>query len=463
MQENTKRHLINSKYINNLEAFKAYDIRGVWGTELNHELVYKIGFFLPEVLKAERILIGRDVRNSSDAMYHALCSGLTDAGAQVFDAGITTTPMVYWGSGKFNFDASIMITASHNPKEYNGIKVSSKNVEPIGYDNGLKDIEYRIESNQPIKKLGNGSLQTFEIREKYLQFLKSYVKFSSDINITVDFSNGMAGIFAKELFSTTKNINSKPDGNFPAHEPNPLEVENQDQIKREVLKNKSDLGVIFDGDADRVMFIDEKGNFVSPDLIIAVLAHHFLEYNGETEQVVQDIRTSKAVGEYLEKFGVEITIWKVGRAFGAAKLKEVNGIFGGELAGHYYFRDFYFSDSGLLASILVMNIAEEFLKKGIKFSELISDISPYWNTGEVNFKIEDKLAAMNAVRDFFMNNDEPERYLDFDGYRLDFKDWWFNIRPSNTEPYLRFLAEAKSENLLKEKTEIIYKILAEYT
>jgi len=453
---------MNLKSTNNLNAFKAYDIRGVWGTDLNPELVYKIGYFLPEVLKAKRILIGRDVRNSSIDMHKSLCEGLIDAGANVFDVGICTTPMVYWGSGKFDFDASLMITASHNPKEYNGLKVSSKNVEPIGYDNGLKDVEYRILNNYPIKKLTGGSLQLFEIRDDYLRYLKSYAKFSSKIKITADFSNGMAGIFAKELFSETNQINSEPDGNFPSHEPNPLEVENQEQIKLAVLKNNSDIGVIFDGDADRVMFIDEKGNFVSPDLIIAVLAHHFLDYNGKNEQVVQDIRTSKAVGEYLEKFGADLTIWKVGRAFGAAKLKEVDGIFGGELAGHYYFKDFYFSDSGLLASILVLNIAETFLNKGITFSELISDISPYWNTGEVNFKIEDKLSAMNEVRDYFMNNENPDRYLDFDGYRLDFEDWWFNIRPSNTEPYLRFLAEAKSEKLLTEKTDIIYKILDRY-
>jgi len=203
-------------------------------------------------------------------------------------------------------------------------------------------------------------------------------------------------------------------------------------------------------------------HFVSPDLIIAVLGHYFLKDKNRKYQVVQDIRTSKAVGEYLRDYGVEMTIWKVGRAFGAAKLKEVDGIYGGELAGHYYFKDFYYSDSGLLAAILVLNIIDELRKSGISFSELISKISPYWNTGEVNFKIEGKLAAMNAVRDYFMESEKPGRYLDFDGYRLDFNDWWFNIRPSNTEPYLRFLAEAKSEKLLKEKTEIIYSILSEY-
>ena len=444
-----------------MKAFKAYDIRGVWGTELNSEIVYKIGYFLPQVLKAKRILVGHDIRNSSPEMNEAFINGLIDAGAEVSDAGISTTPMVYWGTGKHNFDASVMITASHNPKEYNGIKVSSKGVKPIGYDNGLKEIEYLIENNFPINKEKGGSVKSFEIKDDYLEYLKSYIKYSSKLKVSIDVSNGMAGLFTNELFPSAILINEKPDGNFPAHEPNPLETENQEQIKAEVLKNDSNIGVIFDGDADRVMFIDEKGSFVSPDLIIAVLGHYFLE-NNSNQQVVQDIRTSKAVGEYLEQFGAELTIWKVGRAFGAAKLKEVNGIYGGELAGHYYFKDFYYSDSGLLAAILVLNIAQELLEKGVKFSELISKISPYYNTGEVNFKIEDKLGAMNAVRDYFQETENPDRYLDFDGYRLDFPDWWFNIRPSNTEPYLRFLAEAKSENLLKEKTEIIYKILSEF-
>ncbi len=445
-----------------MKAFKSYDIRGVWGTELSEGLVYKTGNFLPQVLNAKRILIGRDLRNSSPQMRDALVKGLVDAGAEVYDIGISTTPMVYWATGKYDFDASVMITASHNPKEYNGLKVSAKDVKPIGYDNGLSEVEHLMESGKSTVKIEGGSIHSMEIRNEYLKFLKSYSTFTGDINVSMDISNGMAGLFTDELFPNASKINKEPDGNFPAHEPNPLEVENQEHIKSEVLKNKSDIGIIFDGDADRVMFIDEKGNFVSPDLIIAVLGHYFLKDKSKKYRVVQDIRTSKAVGEYLERFNVEMTIWKVGRAFGASKLKEIDAIYGGELAGHYYFKDFYYSDSGLLAAVLVLNIVDEFRKQGISFSSLISNISPYWNTGEVNFKIEDKLGAMNAVRNYFQDTESPDRYLDFDGYRLDFPDWWFNIRPSNTEPYLRFLAEAKSEKLLKEKTEIIYKILSEF-
>jgi phosphomannomutase len=445
-----------------LKAFKAYDIRGVWGDDLNKDIIYKTGYFLKTVLKADKILIGRDIRNSSPDMHEALSKGLIDAGAKVYDAGICTTPMIYWGTGKFDFDAGLMITASHNPKEYNGLKVSAKNVQPIGYDNGLKEVEELIESGINMPKKTEGSVQTFEIKDDYLKYLKSYSAFSQDIKVSIDFSCGMAGLFAETLFPHTDKINSLPDGDFPAHEPNPLEVVNQQQIIGQVIENKSDIGIIFDGDADRVMFIDEKGNFISPDLIIALLGHYFLKDKNKEYKVVQDIRTSKAVAEYLQQFNATVDIWKVGRAFGASKLKEVDGIYGGELAGHYYFRDFYYSDSGLLAAILVLNIVDEFRLKGIKLSSLISSISPYFNTGEVNFKIEDKLSAMNALRDYFNQNETPTRYLDIDGYRLDFEDWWFSIRPSNTEPYLRFLAEAKTKGLLSEKTGIIYSILSRF-
>ncbi|MCF6342426.1 MAG: hypothetical protein L3J31_06435, partial [Bacteroidales bacterium] len=239
-----------------MNAFKAYDIRGVWNKDLDAKLVYKIGYFLPGVLNAKRVLVGRDIRLSSDEAFEALAKGLTDAGADVVDAGLTTTPMVYWRTGKFDFDASVMITASHNHKSHNGLKFSAKNVLPVGYDNGLSQIEQLIESNESMPKQRAGSIQKIDIRDDYLVFLKKYEQNYSALNITIDYSNGMAGLFSTSLFGKkVQAINALPDGNFPAHEPNPLEPENQEQIKQEVLRNKSNIGLIFDGDADRVMFI----------------------------------------------------------------------------------------------------------------------------------------------------------------------------------------------------------------
>lgn len=443
-----------------MKAFKAYDIRGVYGEDLNPEIVYRIGYFLPQVIPAKEILVGRDIRLSSDEIFEALSRGITDAGADVADAGLTTTPMVYWGTGKYSFDASVMITASHNPKEHNGLKISAKNVLPVGYDNGLNQLEKLVESGEKVILKEKGKIRKINLKPDYLKFLNTYKQDYSDLKLSIDFSNGMSSLFKDDLFGNSyQRLNATADGTFPGHEPNPLEPENQEQIKKAVLENHSDLGIIFDGDADRVMFIDEKGQFISPDLIIALLANYFLKDTNKKETVVHDIRTSKAVGEYLNKFNADVVIWRVGRAYGATKLRELNGIYGGELAGHYYFRDFYYSDSGLMASLIVLDIVKEFTKKGQNVSSLIDNISQYANTGEVNFKISRKQEAMDAVVNHFKNSETPTAYFDFDGYRLEFPDWWFNIRPSNTEPYLRFLAEAKSEKLLKEKTDQVYQLL----
>ncbi len=446
-----------------MKAFKAYDIRGVWGVDLNPEMVYRIGYFYHRIFPVKSVLVGRDIRLSSDQMFLSLSNGLLDSGVDVYDAGLTTTPMNYWGNGKFRFDGSIMITASHNASVYNGLKFSGTDVRPIGYADGLDKLEKLVDSNEPIVKKTRGGLYIKDYAPDYLGFLKGYARSYDNLHMAIDCSSGMAGLFAHSLFGEKATyLNDVPDGNFPVHEPNPLEAENREEIEETVKKGGYDIGVIFDGDADRVMFVDEKSQFVSPDLIIGLLGRYFFGERHETGRVVQDIRTSKAVAEYLKRYGVEVDIWRVGRAFGATKLKEVNGIYGGELAGHYYFKDFYFSDSGLLAALLVLNIVSEAKSNGETFSGLMEEISAYANTGEVNFKIEEKQAAMDAVVSYFNEKESPEKFLDFDGYRLEFPDWWFNIRPSNTEPYLRFLAEAKSEKLLKEKTELIFNILKEF-
>jgi phosphomannomutase len=279
--------------------------------------------------------------------------------------------------------------------------------------------------------------------------------------MAVDCSNGMAGLLIKKLLG--KNpiyLYDDMDGSFPNHEPNPLIEENVADLKKTVLNEKCDIGIIFDGDADRVMFVDEKGQFISPDLIIGFMAHYFLEK--EKGPVLEDIRTSKAVKKYVEDLGGEMHTWRVGRAYAAPKLREIKGIYGGELAGHYYFRDFFYSDSGILAALIVLNLLSRFKKEGKTMSEIISGISKYANSGEINFKIEQKEEAMEALKDFFVAEEEPMEILDFDGYRLEFKDWWFNVRPSNTEPYLRLLAEAETQKVLDEKIKEIKTILKKF-
>ncbi len=447
-----------------MNAFHAYDIRGIYNKDFNKEDVYKIGFFLPELLKADKILIGRDVRESSPEIYEYLCRGITDSGADVFDAGLATTPMVYWVTAKFNFDASVMITASHNPKEYNGLKVSKTDALPVGYDTGLGELEEKVLNNNLISPVQNkGKIQAIDVKDAYLDFLKTYKKDFSNLKIAIDGSNGMAGLLIEDiLHQEPEYINLEPDGTFPNHEPNPLILKNVKQLQELVSEKKSDIGVIYDGDADRVMFVDENSRFIPPDLIIALLSHYFLEEKGLKGKVLQDIRSSKSVTEYVNKMGSEVEMWKVGRAYAALKLREIDGIFGGELAGHYYFRDFYYSDSGIMASLLVLQIVSKFKKEGLSFSALIDRIKNYENSGEINYKIEQKKEAMEAVREFFIKEEKPVAFFDFDGYRVEFKNWWFNIRPSNTEPYLRLLVEATNEELLKEKLSKIESILNNY-
>ena len=446
-----------------MEAFHAYDIRGVYGVDFDGDTAYKVGYFLPELLSAGKVLVGRDCRVSSDEIHSRLIEGITDAGADVYDIGLATTPMVYFGTARYGFGASVQITASHNPAQYNGMKVSRENALPVGLDNGLGQIRDWIAAGRecpaaPVR----GKVHKFDIHKDYLDFLLKYRGDYSGMKIAMDLSNGMAGLYAREIFGDSPSyIFDGLDGRFPNHEPNPLVPANVEALKELVRRTGADVGVIYDGDADRVMFVDEKSRFISPDLMIAVLGHYFLEERGEKGIVLQDIRSSKAVGEYLAPMGAEMHTWKVGRAFAARKLRELDGVYGGELAGHYYFRDFFYSDSGLLASLLILNVIAKKKSEGISLSRLIDTIAGYCNSGEINFRVEDKAGAMDAVRDMFMSNEKSTAYMDFDGYRVEFPKWWFNIRPSNTEPYLRFICEAVTDDLLRQKVDAVRRLLEE--
>ncbi len=445
-----------------MSAFKAYDFRGVFNKDFTLDTIYRIGFYLPKLLNVNKVLIGRDMRVSSPAMFDSLTRGITDAGADVYDMGLTTTPMVYYFTAKHHFDASVMITASHNPKEHNGLKVSTTNALPVGYDTGLSKLEKMIvDAPQPVEN--KGKIINHDVKSEYLEFQKQYSYDISNLKIAMDCCNGMASILVKDIFGNAPiYIYDDLDGTFPHHEANPLEPQNIKDLQALVLKEKADIGVIFDGDADRVMFVDEKGSFIPPDLMIAVLGLYFIKEKNYQGKVIQDIRTSKSVGEFIHKLGREVHIWRVGRAYAALKLREIDGAFGGEFAGHYYFRDFFYSDSAMIASQVILHIVSEMKKKGVTVSQLISQIAVYANSGEVNFRIEKKKEAMDALKDYFMAKETSTQFMDFDGYRIEFADWWFNVRPSNTEPYLRLLMEAKNQVLLDEKMAEARKVLSDF-
>ena len=442
-------------------AFHAYDIRGIYNVDFDRETAYKVAYFIPELLGTDKVAVGRDCRVSSDEIHDAVLKGITDAGADVYDLGLTTTPAVYFATANCGFKASIQITASHNGPQYNGMKVSTENARAVGYDAGLKTIRQWIDEGRPTPVAAKrGSVHPLDVTEDYLAFLLRYKGDYSNIRIAMDLSNGMANLYAKRIFGDAPDyLFDELDGRFPNHDPNPLIPKNIEALQALVRKSGADVGVIYDGDADRVMFVDENARFISPDLMIAVLGRFFLVERGEKGLVLQDIRSSKAVGEYLAPMGGEMRTWKVGRAFAAEKLREIDGVYGGELAGHYYFRDFFYSDSGLLASIIILNVVSALKKEGRTLSSLIAEIEKYENSGEINFRLEDKAGAMEAVREMFCAQEKPTAFMDFDGYRVEFPQWWFNIRPSNTEPYLRFICEASSRELLDEKVAAVRKLL----
>ena len=436
-------------------AFHAYDIRGIYNKDFDKETVYKVGYFLPQLLGVNNIAVGRDARTSSPEIHEYLLKGITDAGADVTDIGLATTPMVYFATAKYGFGCSVQITASHNPREYNGLKVSRKEALPVGLDSGLGEIERWIAQGKETPKSATpGKVICKDIKVEYLQFQSRYKGDYSNLNIGIDLSNGMAALIVKDLIPEGENvayIYDTIDGSFPNHDPNPLVAENVEALKALVAERGCDIGVIYDGDADRVMFVDEKSRFIAPDLIIALMGHYWLEKRGLKGKVLQDIRSSKSVGEYLVPMGAQMATWRVGRAFAAPKLREIDGVYGGEFAGHYYFKEFFYSDSGIMASLIVLSILSDLKREGKTLSQVIDKIATYNNSGEINFKIERKAEAMEAVKDWFTSVEKPTAIMNFDGYRVEFPDWWFNIRPSNTEPYLRLIAEAKGEKMLQEK------------
>ena len=444
-------------------VFKAYDIRGVYNKDFNKETAYKVGYFLPRLLPCKFVVVGRDVRTSSDEIFENLCRGINDAGVDVWNIGLATTPMVYFATVYLKADASVQITASHNPKEYNGMKISRSMAIPVGGDTGLKDLEKMVNdlAVEPVCECKRGKVIEKDIHQAYLDFQKRFLPDMSGLSITVDTSNGMSNLYAKELFGDhAKYINDTMDGTFPGHEPNPLDVKNCAQIMEAVKKNKSDCGVIYDGDADRVMFIDERGRFIQPDYVTGVLGMYYLAK--EKGSVLVDIRTSRSTTEYLERIGAtDIYTWKVGHAFAKMKIREKGCIFGGELAGHYYFRDFFNCDSGILASLIVLQTVAALKKQGKPLGQLIDEIVAYANSGEINFKLEQKDEAIDALYKKYsaMN---PTKIMDFDGYRIEFPSWWFSVRKSNTEPYLRIVAEAKSQAELDEKLADLKAIIGQF-
>jgi len=440
--------------------FKAYDIRGIYPDQLNEEDAWKIGCasarFLRSLLRGyergqaatQSLCVGRDMRTHSESIAKALIEGMNSTGANVIDIGMIDTPQMYFAINHFGTCGGVQVTASHNPAKYNGFKISGLDAKPIGGDTGLKDIEHIAMALLHTKGKSTGSVKSRDLTAEYkkhvLKFLRSNVK---KMKIAVDASNGMAGKMVPAIFGKLPveiiELNFEHKGKFK-HEPNPLVEKYLAELKAAVKKNKCDFGVCFDGDADRLMMVDEKGDTIGCDLMTALMVPYFLEKDPKST-VVYDLRSSRIVVEEIIKHGGTPRRERVGHAYMKKALRDSHSVFGGELSGHFYYRDNFYADSGMITLVHVINIISE--ADDVPISELISPLRRYHSSGEMNFTVENKQVKMDELARRY--SDGKIDYLD--GVTIIYKDWWFNCRPSNTEPLLRLNIEARSKDLLDDK------------
>lgn len=435
--------------------FKSYDVRGIYPSDLNEEAGFAVGKAFIKLTGAKNVVVGYDARLSSPALFKALTTGLLSAGAKVTTIGQMPTECVYFALATGDFDAGIMITASHNPKEYNGYKMIVKKGNDLDIVRGVDLF--------PIAKEEKFEYSTEEIPKK--DILQDYAKYIFDLfdfsdlkkfKVVVDTSNGVMGNVLSKVSLPAKVIplNFEPDGNFPNHAPNPLEPGSSDQAKEAILKNEADFGFIFDADADRIFLVDERGDMVPADLVLVILAKYYLEKNPGAG-VAYNAVCSKSVAEFVTKWGGVPVRTQVGAVNVRDGLLKNNGVVGGEISAHYCFSDYFYMDSGLIAVLAMLQI---FSQDGRKISEIVKDLTIYFKSSELNFNIEDKQAVMNRVKEKY--SDGKQDFLD--GITVEYPDYWFNVRPSNTEPVLRVsLLEARTKELLEEKKEELIKFITQ--
>ncbi len=441
------------KYMVNPKIFKAYDIRGVYPEEINEEAAHKIGraytLFIKKVSGKDnpQIVIGRDNRNSSPSLFEELKRGIIEEGADVINIGLSTTPILYFSVAEYGSDGGVIVTSSHNPKQYNGFKLVREEAISLSEDTGLGEIRDIVLTCQFEESKEKEKVVKKDPKEDYVK--KNISPESFKVKIIVDTANSVSGIVVPEMLKNTELIHifSELDGDFPNHDPNPTEEENMKALRREVVGKKADLGLTFDGDGDRVLFMDEKGEVVPSDLILALVSSIILR-NNLGSKILYDVRCSNIVPETIESLGGRAIQSRVGHSFFKAKMRREDIVFGGEYSGHYYakYEDKYFFEAPYLT---VFSVLEEMKDTGKKLSELIRPFRKYYHSGEINFKAENKEKIMEET---------GERYKDgkvtaIDGLRIDFEDWWFSLRASNTEPLLKLTVEAKTEELMKEKVE----------
>ncbi|MDQ2983718.1 MAG: phosphomannomutase/phosphoglucomutase [Actinomycetota bacterium] len=442
-------------------VFKAYDVRGLYPGELDEEGGYAIGRAFVEQFEPRRIAVGRDMRLSSPTMAKAVIEGVTDGGADVLDLGLIGTEMVYFAVGELGLDGGIAITASHNPKEYTGMKIVRQGALPVGGESGLLEIRDRaLDGFTPADDQSRGKVDAYDIWPAYVDRVLSFIDLDAlkPLRIVIDAANGMAGVMLPPVLERLPTVDAvrcyfEPDGTFPNHEPNPLLPENREFIMRKTLEERADFGVAFDGDADRCFFVDDTGEFVPGDYATALFAEAVLEKDPGAK-IIYDVRASWAVPETIERAGGVALMNRVGHAYIKHRMREEDAAFGGEVSGHYYFRDFSQADSGVVPFLLMLEVIS---RKGKKLSEILTDYrSRYFLTGELNTPVSDVEAKLRELEERFSDEGKISH---LDGISVDAEDWHMNVRPSNTEPLLRLNLEARDPELMERKRDEVLAVI----
>jgi phosphomannomutase len=430
-------------------VFKAYDVRGVVPDELDDDLVRRIGQAFADWSGAETILVGRDARLSSDGFAHAFAEGATGRGANVVDLGLASTDLLYFASGSLALPG-VMITASHNPKQYNGLKFCLAGAKPVGDDTGLREIRAAVEAPEPPPAPTRGTVERRDLLDRYVEHVLSFVDVDAirPLRVAMDTANGMGGLVAPAVLErlpvTVTHLFPELDGTFPNHPADPIDPENQRFLRAAVTEHGADLGLAFDGDADRVFLVDEQAEDVSGSLVTALVARAMLRREpGAT--ILYNLICSWVVPEVIREEGGSAVRTRVGHSYIKAVMAETGAIFGGEHSGHYYFRENFRADSGLIAAVVVLG---ELSASGGPLSELLQPFRRYADSGEINSRVDDPRAKIEEVAAAFPDGEQDR----LDGLTVEFGDWWCNVRPSNTEPLLRLNVEARTQQLLEERT-----------
>ena len=436
-----------------LAAFKAYDIRGRYPEVVNEPLFERVASAVVKFLGATSLLVSHDMRASSRPLADAVIQGITRMGCDVIDAGLASTDANYFAIGQYETNGGMQITASHNPPSDNGMKISREKAMPIGQDSGLENIKHLAQGRlRPAPR--RGKVVRKDLRDEFARHVLACARLVPRIKVVLDAGNGMMGHMLPPILERLP-IESVPmyfelDGTFPNHEANPLKVETLRDLQARVVAEKADLGVAFDADGDRCGFVDEQGRVVPGDLVVALIARSVLRR--QKGPIVYDVRCSRVVDEVVRELGGVPVRERVGHAFMKATMRTRNAAFGGELSCHYYFRENFFTDSGALALVHMLNVLGEEQKP---LSELLRPLRKYFATGEINFVVADKEAKMSELIRTFPDGRTDRK----DGITIEYPDWWFNVRPSNTEPLLRLNLEAATEALMREKQGLLTRLL----